>query len=143
MKHVFSKLDPVFFRLSGGRFTSTGPVLVPYLIVNTIGRKSGQQRSTQLVYTDVDGVAHVVASNFGQQSHPAWSYNLMAHPNVTIELGDEPIPVVAVPLSDEEKEAVWDTLVANVPNYAIYKSRTERNIKVYRFERAADNAQPE
>ena len=140
MKNVFSRLDPVLYRLSGGRFTATGPVLIPYLILNTTGRKSGQKRSIQLVYTDVDGDPHVVASNFGQEHHPAWFYNLVAQPEVTIELGSETIPVQAVRLSGEEGEAVWDTLVANVPNYALYKARAVREINIFRFERRVEEA---
>lgn len=73
------------------------------------------------------------ASNFGQQHHSAWSYNLMANPNATMELEGKIIPVTAVRLTDQEKEAIWDTLVANVPNYAVYKSRTDRNFQVYRL----------
>ena len=86
------------------------------------------------VDTDVDGVPHVVASNFGGEKHPAWSHNLMANPKASVERDGKTIPVQAVRLSDLEKADVWDILVASVPNYAVYKSRTDRNIKVYRLE---------
>ncbi|MGI9286706.1 MAG: nitroreductase family deazaflavin-dependent oxidoreductase [Pseudomonadales bacterium] len=138
MKTVFSRVDPIIFRMTGGRFTLAGPVMITYLILTTTGRKSGQQRSVQLVYTDVDGVPHIVASNFGQQHHPAWSHNLMTNPNAIMELEGKTVAVTAVRLSDQEKEAIWETLVANVPNYTVYKSRTDRNLQVYRLEQSVN-----
>ena len=103
------------------------------LLLTTTGRKSGQKREAQLVYTDIAGVVHVVASNFGGKSHPSWSYNLDADPNATMQIRKDPIPVRAELLSSEEKDAIWDRLVDNIPNYKVYKERTERNIKVYRL----------
>jgi deazaflavin-dependent oxidoreductase (nitroreductase family) len=52
--------------------------------------------------TVIDGVAHIVASNFGGKNHPAWSYNLDANPRATMQLGSEPIDVTAELLSDAE-----------------------------------------
>ena len=133
MKTTSARLDPVIFRMSGGRFTSIGPAVIPQLILTTKGRKSGQERDAQLVYTDIDGIAHVVASNSGGERHPAWSYNLTAEPEAYIQLKDKKTAVIAELLSDEEKESVWDRLVSNIPNYSAYKERTDRNLKVYRL----------
>ncbi|MBW2269934.1 MAG: nitroreductase family deazaflavin-dependent oxidoreductase [Deltaproteobacteria bacterium] len=132
-KAFASRVDPVVFRLSGGRFTSMGPIVIPQLVLTTRGRKSGQERDAQLAYTDIDGVAYVVASNFGGERHPAWSYNLQAEPRAFMQLRDERIPITAQQLSDEEKESVWGRLCENVPNYSAYKEKTDRNIKVYRL----------
>jgi deazaflavin-dependent oxidoreductase (nitroreductase family) len=132
-KTISARIDPVIFRMSGGRFTSIGPAVIPQLILTTKGRKSGQERDAQLVYTDIDGIAHVVASNFGGERHPAWSYNLTAEPEAYIQLKDKKTAVIAELLSDEEKESVWDRLVSNIPNYSAYKERTDRNLKVYRL----------
>jgi deazaflavin-dependent oxidoreductase (nitroreductase family) len=133
MKATSAHVDPFLFRASGGRFTSIGPVVIPHVLLTTTGRKSGQHRDAQLVYTDIDGVVHIVASNFGGKSHPAWSYNLDASPQATMQLGSEPVDVTAELLSDAEKDEVWDRLVANIPNYDVYKTRTDRNIRVYRL----------
>lgn len=133
IKHVAAPLDPFVFRVSGGRFTTLGPVVIPQLLLTTTGRKSGQPREAQLVYTEVDGAVHIVASNFGGERHPAWSYNLMAEPRAEMQLAKKKEPVQAELLSDEAKEAVWDKLVANIPNYSKYRSQTDRNIKVYRL----------
>jgi deazaflavin-dependent oxidoreductase (nitroreductase family) len=132
-KTISTRIDPVIFRMSGGRFTSIGPAVIPQLILTTKGRKSGQERDAQLVYTDIDGIAHVDASNFGGERHPAWSYNLTAEPEAYIQLKDKKTAVIAELLSDEEKESVWDRLVSNIPNYSAYKERTDRNLKVYRL----------
>ena len=133
MKATSAHIDPFLFRASGGRFTSIGPVVIPHVLLTTTGRKSGQQRDAQLVYTDIDDVVHIVASNFGGKSHPAWSYNLDANPRATMRLGSEPVDVTSELLSGAEKDEVWDRLVANIPNYDVYKTRTDRNIRVYRL----------
>jgi deazaflavin-dependent oxidoreductase (nitroreductase family) len=133
MKATSVHIDPLIFKLTGGRFTSIGPSVIPQLLLTTTGRKSGMPREAQLVYTDIEGVAHIVASNFGGGKHPAWSHNLDADPHATMQLKREPVPVLAERLSDAEKEAVWDRLVENIPNYAVYQERTDRNLKVYRL----------
>ena len=134
MSKVFaSRVDPVIFRASGGRFTSMGPLAIPQLVLTTRGRKSGQERDAQLAYTDLDGAIYVVASNFGGERHPAWSHNLQAEPNAFMQLRDTRTPIRAEHLSDEEKHAVWERLCENIPNYSTYQERTTRNINVYRL----------
>lgn len=131
-----ARVDPVLYKLSNGRLTSIGPQVIPQLVLTTIGRKSGRERTVQLAYTK-DGADHIiVASNFGKQNHPAWSYNLDAHPEATVKLGARTIRVRAERLSDEEKSAIWSRLVANVPQYGSYVNITDRNIKVYRLRAA-------
>lgn len=132
-KRLAARLDPVLFRLSGGRFTSLGPVVIPQLVLTTTGRKSGQPREAQLVYTEIEGVVHIVASNFGGERHPAWYYNLEADPQAHMQIRDEKVPVIAEPLGEADKQAVWPRLVENIPNYAAYAERTDRNIRVFRL----------
>jgi deazaflavin-dependent oxidoreductase (nitroreductase family) len=129
-KAFASRVDPVIFRLSGGRFTSMGPIVIPQLVLTTRGRKSGQERDAQLAYTDLDGLPYVVASNFGGERHPAWSYNLQADPLAFMQLRDKRIPIVAQNWSDAENESVWGRLCDNVPNYSTYREQTDRNIQV-------------
>lgn len=134
MKVSSAHIDPFLFKATGGRFTSIGPPVIPHVLLTTTGRKSGQKREAQLVYTDISGVVHIVASNFGGKTHPAWSHNLDADPNATMQITSERIPVKAKLLGDEEKGAVWERLVDNIPNYKVYKQRTNRDIKVYRLD---------
>lgn len=133
-KVLASRIDPWLYRKSGGRFTSLGPVVIPFLVLTTRGRKSGQQRDVQLVYTDLDGSIYIVASNFGGERHPAWSYNLEADADAEMDLDGDRIPIRAVRLDDDEKESVWARLCDNIPNYARYRETTDRNIKVYRLD---------
>ena len=133
IKSFSSRVDPFVFRLTRGRFTSLGPVLIPQLLLTTTGRKSGRPREAQLVYTDIEGAVYVVASNFGGDHHPAWSYNLDAQPKAIMQIKGETTPVVAEHLDDKEKDAVWPGLVDNLPNYGKYREQTDRDIKVYRL----------
>ena len=133
IKIFSSRIDPVISRLTRGRLTLLGPVVIPQLLLTTTGRKSGQNRDVPLVYTDIEGLIHIVASNFGGEHHPAWSYNLEANPNATIQLNAETTEVTAEKLRNEEKELLWERLVDNIPTYSLYRERTDRNIKVYRL----------
>lgn len=128
-----ARLDPALYKLSGGRFTSVGPQVIPQLVLTTTGRKSGKERRVQLGYTrDGDDVL-VVASNFGGTHHPAWSYNLDAQPKAKIQLGSETKNVLAIRLTDSEKAILWPKIAATIPQMKSYVKRTERNIKVYRL----------
>ncbi|MEM7412406.1 MAG: nitroreductase/quinone reductase family protein [Myxococcota bacterium] len=137
-KAVAARFDPWIYKKTGGRLTTSGPVVVPQLVLTTRGRKSGEQRDAQLAYTEVDGAVYVVASNFGGEHHPAWSYNLQANPEAVMHLGDQATPVYAARLSDDAKEVVWERLCLNIPNYAKYRAKTERNIQVYRLDPRSD-----
>lgn len=128
-----ARLDPVLYKMSGGRFTSVGPQVIPQLILTTTGRKSGKERTVQLGYTEDGEDVLVVASNFGRTSHPAWSYNLDANPSAKVQLGAETKEVVATRLTDSEKAILWPKIADTIPQMKSYVKRTERNIKVYRL----------
>jgi deazaflavin-dependent oxidoreductase (nitroreductase family) len=132
-KTFASKVDPALYKISGGRFTSTGPLSIPQLTLSTVGRKSGKERVVQLGYTEDGGDVLIVASNFGGRNHPAWSYNLDASPKARIRLGADEKEVVAKCLSDSEKAIVWPKIEKTIPQMKSYKTRTNRNIKVYRL----------
>jgi len=130
---VSSRLDPILYKVSGGRFTSVGPQVIPQLVLTTTGRKSGKERTVQLGYTEDRDDVLVVASNFGGTNHPAWSYNLDANPKAKIQLGPEKREVVASRLTDSEKAILWPKIADTIPQMKSYVKRTERNIKVYRL----------
>lgn len=128
-----ARLDPILYKLTGGKLTSVGPQVIPQLVLTSTGRKSGQKRNVQLGFTE-DGPDYlIVASNFGRKNHPGWSYNLDANPNAQIQVGTDIKNVVASRLSDEEKEALWSRIAATIPQMKSYPARTDRNIKVYRL----------
>ncbi|KAA1426226.1 nitroreductase family deazaflavin-dependent oxidoreductase [Nocardioides antri] len=130
------KLMPLDRRLllrTRGRRTLLGPIGAPTLVLETIGRKSGQPRLSPLLFARDGGAVIVVGSNFGQQHHPAWTANLIANPRAKVVSGGVEVDVVAELLSGEEAEAGWRQMVAVTPVYAEYKNRTDRDIRVFRL----------
>lgn len=116
-----------------GRKTVLGPIGAPTLVLETIGRKSGQPRLSPLLFArDGDSVI-VVGSNFGQAHHPAWTGNLIANPDVSIITGGVEVPVTATLLAGAEAEAGWAKMEEVAGAYAVYKTRTDREIRVFRL----------
>ncbi len=133
VKTFAARTDPWIYKITGGRYTSSGPLTIPQLTLSTIGRKSGKERTVQLGYTaDGDDVL-IVASNFGGENHPAWSHNLDANPSARIRLGAEDKNVTATRLTDSEKAILWPKIAETIPQMKTYVTKTDRNIKVYRL----------
>lgn len=133
VKHLASRLDPLLFKASGGRWTTTGVPTLPMLTLTTTGRKSGKSRDTQLAYHADGGDLLVVASAMGQEHHPDWSYNLQAAPEADVQLRGARVRVVARQLTDAEKDAMWPAIKRTIPQMAVYERRTTRNIRVFRL----------
>jgi deazaflavin-dependent oxidoreductase (nitroreductase family) len=116
-----------------GRRTLLGPIGAPTLLLETIGRKSGQRRVSPLLFArDGDSVI-VVGSNFGQAHHPGWTANLIADPRALVLVGGERIPVTATLLDGEEAEAAYQKMVEVTSVYSVYRGRTDRRIRVFRL----------
>jgi deazaflavin-dependent oxidoreductase (nitroreductase family) len=101
------------------------------LLLHTIGRKSGQARVNPLVYLP-DGDRYVVfATKGGSPTHPEWYHNLMANPDVEIEVGTETIPVRATEVQDhDEREDLYARQVERRPGFAEYPAKANRRIPV-------------
>lgn len=119
-RHISTRLDPVLYRATGGRFTTSMGVVVNAPLV-TIGAKSGQPREVQLTYFH-DGLDPIlIASNFGGQKHPGWYYNLKAHPEC--RFGGEDF--VASEVTDPEEHAHLYALAEQIyAGYGDYISKT-------------------
>ncbi len=106
------------------------------LLLHTAGRKTGRPRVNPLVYLP-DGERYIVfATNGGSPTHPDWYRNLMANPEVEIEVGTETIPVHATEIQDDaEREALYARQVERRPGFAEYPAKTERRIPVIALER--------
>ena len=136
IKHVASRLDPLIFKATNGRLTSMGPPgVMPMLTVTTIGRRSGKPHAVHLACIERAGDYLVVASAMGQQKHPAWRYNLEAHPDVEVQIRGERFAARADLLSDAEKEAVWAEVLRAIPQLGVYAERADRNIRMFRLRR--------
>jgi len=100
------------------------------LVLHTRGRKSGAVRKFPLIYGR-DGEDYViVASRGGSPEHPGWYKNLLAHPEVEIQVWDRLIPVTARTGSAEDKRRVWPVMTAQWPDYDAYQAKTQRDIPV-------------
>ena len=100
------------------------------LILHTTGRKSGQTRKLPLIYARDGGDYVIVASNGGAPEHPGWYLNLLAHPNVSIQVRGDVIPVTATTGTAADKARVWKTMTAQWPEYDTYPGGTKREIPV-------------
>ncbi len=106
------------------------------LILHTTGRKSGQERLNPLVYQALDNGWAVFASKAGAPTHPDWYHNLVADPDVTIEVGTDTLEVQARVAEGDERERIWSTQKATMPNFAEYEqSAGDRIIPVIVLER--------
>lgn len=133
---VFAKADRWVLYRTKGRLTAAGPPLFPTMVLTTVGARSGEPRRVALVYLPEGDGALVVASNFGRERHPAWSANLLAHPDVEVAAGGERWSGRARLLDADEKAARWPDLVAHMPAWEGYTKVTTRDLRVFALERA-------
>jgi deazaflavin-dependent oxidoreductase (nitroreductase family) len=100
------------------------------LLLTTRGRKTGTLRRTALYYGRDGDRYLVVASGGGEPTHPAWFLNLLANPDVVLQVGAEVFVARARTASPVEKPALWEKMVAIFPKYADYQAKTARDIPV-------------
>lgn len=105
------------------------------LLLTTTGRRSGQQRTTPLIYAPYGDALTVVASKGGSDAPPAWYLNLSEDPNVEVQLKADRFQAKARTASAEEKAEIWPTMVAEWPDYDAYQQKTKREIPVVVLER--------
>ena len=127
--HAFTQVHTLLYRASGGRlFGSYGGV--PVLLLHHVGRRSGAERRSPLLYLE-DGEDFVIVASMGGSSvHPAWHFNLEAHPDTSIEVNGDTIAVQAKTASKDEKASLWPRLVEMYDGYSVYQDRTSRDIPV-------------
>lgn len=112
-----------------------GPIGVPLVLLNTVGRKSGERRTSPLTYMREDGRLLVVGSNFGSSRRPAWSSNLLANPEASVTIGGTEIPVVAIQLTGAERGRAFQKFVDYTRTYEEYTGRTDRDLRVFALAR--------
>jgi deazaflavin-dependent oxidoreductase (nitroreductase family) len=105
------------------------------LILTTTGRRSGESRSTPLIYGKRDDDYVVVASKGGAEEHPAWYLNLVAQPEVTVQVRGDRFKARAHVATAEEKPELWRMMTERWPSYAEYQRKTSREIPVVVLER--------
>jgi deazaflavin-dependent oxidoreductase (nitroreductase family) len=105
------------------------------LYLTTVGAKSGQSRTVPVArFDDGRGGWFIVASAGGSISHPAWYHNLAAHPDqVEAEVAGTKRRVTVTQLSGAEREAAWEQVVSEAPNFKDYLAKTDRELPVLRL----------
>lgn len=107
------------------------------LLLTTTGRKSGEQRTSALIYRDWEDKQLIVASKGGADEPPAWFLNLEADPQVEVQIKGDTFTAHARTATPDEKPAMWEHMVQAWPDYANYQAKTDRDIPVVVLERAA------
>lgn len=134
--YALPALDRGLHRLTKGKVLLSAQLL-PSVVLTSTGARSGRPRRTPLACMPEDGGRSwiLVGSNFGRTGHPAWTYNLLAHPDAVISRRGEDVPVTARLLQGEERAAVWEAVLGFWPPYAAYQARVAREIRLFRLHR--------
>ena len=131
--HFVPRLDRFVQRVTKGKVTLSGSQ-VPSLMLHCTGAKSGQARDVPLACMPDGDAWYVVGSNYGGEQHPAWTANLLAHPDAAVTFRRRQVDVRARLLDDDEKAAVWPRLIEVWPMYDRYVERSGRNLRVFRLD---------
>ncbi|WP_166876318.1 nitroreductase family deazaflavin-dependent oxidoreductase [Salinibacterium sp. ZJ450] len=118
------------YEASGGAEGTTLRGL-PVIILTTMGAASGKLRKTALMRVEHEGQYAVIGSQGGAAKHPAWVFNVRAHPHVELQDGPHRRDYLAHEADGEEREAWWQRAVEAFPPYADYQLKTSRQIPVF------------
>jgi deazaflavin-dependent oxidoreductase (nitroreductase family) len=127
--------DRFVSKISGGRHT-VGAIVIPTLILSHTGRQSGKHYATPLLYLRWSDRLVVAGSNWGQAQHPAWSTNLLAHPDATVLVDGVGVAVRARLATPDERQELWPLLLETWPAFETYAARaSDREIRVFVLDR--------
>ena len=107
----------------------------PLLYLHTVGAKSGEPRtSAVMAFPDGDNTWLVVASRGGTAGHPAWLYNIAAHPDrIEVEVEGRKVAVTASTLSGDDRADAWKRITTAQPRFTGYEAKTDRELPVVRL----------
>ena len=117
------------FRSSGGNVSGQFEA-APLLLLHTTGAKSGKERVNPMMYQLVGDAYAVFASKAGAPTNPDWYHNVLAHPEVSAEIGAETVLLHARVAAAEERERIWTVQKERYPGFADYERSTTREIPV-------------
>lgn len=125
LQRLFMKGHISLYRLTDGAIGGKS-----FLILTTVGRKSGKERDTPLFYfTDGDRFI-IIGSNGGAPKHPIWWLNLQANPRAKVQVKKRIIPVTAKRADPKESERFWSIIASKYQNFVEYQKRTTREIPI-------------
>jgi deazaflavin-dependent oxidoreductase (nitroreductase family) len=122
----------------GGQFTG-----VPLLLLTTTGAKSGEPRTRPLAYLSEGGHIYVFAGNRGAPTNPNWYHNLVAHPDVTVELGTEKFEARATVVDSAEGDRLGSIQLQKLPGLAELAAKITRKVPVVLLERKKERERPQ
>jgi len=122
----------VDFRANSGKVGGQH-ALLDIVLLHHLGARSGQARVTPLAYIRDGEDMLIVGSTGGSPHHPAWYWNLKAHPRVTVEVGTETVDVIAGEVADEEYARLWTMVTEAIPIMLEYQNRTTRRLPIIRL----------
>lgn len=121
------------FRADGGKSMGDRPLL----LLTTVGRKSGQHRTSPMMYVGDEDQLLVIASNNGSRENPLWYRNLLADPHVTVELSGRTFKARAIPLAGDAYDREWAAITEKFPFFAEHQVRAgDRTIPVVALTKA-------
>jgi len=125
------KIERWINSISRGRVQLSG-LLVHSLVLYSTGAHTGVQRQTELMYTpDGRGRAIVAGTSFAREHHPAWTYNLLAHPDAVISVRGRRMAVRATAIGDEYREEAWRRIQRQWPGYRAYERESGRTVRLF------------
>ena len=121
------------FRADGGVSMGNRPLL----LLTTLGRRTGQRRTSPMMYVRDNDRLLVIASNNGALSDPQWYWNLVADPHVTVELPAQTFEATAEPLTSDDYDGAWARIKQQYPFFAEHEIRADgRRIPIVALNRA-------
>jgi deazaflavin-dependent oxidoreductase (nitroreductase family) len=135
---IAHRIDRPVHRLTRGRHTFASLVTgLPVVMLTTTGARTRRPHTVPLLGIPVHGGVAVIASNFGQRHHPAWYYNLRAHPDAEVVVDGQHRRVRAVEPDDERRAQIWQDGLRIYPGYGEYERRAaHRRISIFVLEPA-------
>jgi deazaflavin-dependent oxidoreductase (nitroreductase family) len=121
------------FRADRSKFE--GPGSRPLLLLTTTGAKSGKRYTTPMMYIPDGDRLLVIASNAGAPKHPDWYHNLVAHPEVTVEVGTRTYDAFAIVTQGDERQQLWTSIVEQHPFFADHQAKIKRQIPLIALSR--------
>jgi deazaflavin-dependent oxidoreductase (nitroreductase family) len=107
----------------------------PMVLLTTTGAKSGQKRVNPLAALPEGDVLYVFASKAGAPTNPDWYHNVLAHPEVGVEFGEERFDAIATAVTGAERDRIWEEQKTKMPGFADYEKSTDRIIPVVELRR--------
>ncbi len=106
------------------------------VLLTTTGARSGRPHTTPMMFDREGDRLFVIASAAGAPKHPDWYFNVVANPQVNVEIGGESYPAIATPLAGEDRERIWSILKQKYPFFADHELQVARTIPVVELARA-------